>query len=104
MLIPYAANPSAAAGSIYGTAPEAFPKTKARIRAPDPEPHPLRMTICIGLLPESFLVQLFSSPQTTQARTTRSEPGESLTAERSPIERIMDASEIRAMAIQSRFP
>src|SRR5665647_3486730 len=104
MLIPYAANPSTAASNIYRTDPGVFPKTEARISAPDPEPHPLRMTICIGLLPESFLVKLFSSPHTTQARTTRSEPGDKLTAVRSPTESMIDAREIRAIAIQSLFP
>ena len=48
---------------------------------PSPEKIPLRRTISRGSLADSFLVQLFSIPQQTQARRMKSEPKENLKLE-----------------------
>ena len=46
------------------------------MREPAPEKMPFNRTISSGSLEESFLVQLFSKPQQTQASSTYSEPRE----------------------------
>ncbi len=79
-----------------------LPCRSATISDPAPENSPLTVTICAALLLESFLVQLFSSPQQAQAASTSSAPGENENRAVPSSERTRLASVISAIAIQSR--
>ena len=69
---------------------------------PSPEPKPLTVTISSGSFSDRRRVQLFSSPQQTQASSTSSEPGEKRRLSVPSTESRMLARVISPMAAHSR--
>ncbi len=76
MLSPYAKKPRTSAAITVKTSVVRSPTASPIEREAAPEQSPLIMTICIGSFDDSLRVQLFSSPQQTQARSIRSDPKE----------------------------
>ena len=72
--------------------------------APEPEPIPFIITICNGFLRDSLLVQLFSTPQKTQASKTKTAPSEKVRLLKSSTDRIMLETVINAIASHILFP
>ena len=82
---------------------EASLRIKEIKREPVPEPNPLIITIWIGSLTESILVQLFSKPQHTEAISMVIEPREKEKLFISSIERMMLEIVIIIIAAHSRL-
>ena len=104
MLSPYATKPSRRAAGRLCRGGRGSPRAKATPKAPSPDPNPLMTTISSGSLWEIMRVQLFSSPQQTQAPSTSRDPDENCRLLASSKERIMLARVIRPMANHSRWP